>query len=206
LYTVAAGKFSDQPVQVLKQCQLGNSSVRIWKNLLVCAGIFHHILLTAFHFLGEKERIGNNKQQRTDFLVSLMMQDGTQIANIDAVIYCTGYQYAYPFLEGTGLVTSHDMRVDPLWQHIFPPNVAPTLSFVGLIWKSLRNPQFELQVSHSAKCKLGKNCMRSGLYIPDPKGNICSMAYDVKLHDTAVLTMVGKLTYQNRCVPLCRVS
>lgn len=81
------------------------------------------------------------------------MQDGTQIANIDAVIYCTGYQYAYPFLEGTGLVTSHDMRVDPLWQHIFPPNVAPTLAFVGLIWKSLRNPQFELQVSHSAKCK-----------------------------------------------------
>lgn len=83
------------------------------------------------------------------------MQDGTQIANIDAVIYCTGYQYAYPFLKGTGLVTSHDMRVDPLWQHIFPPNVAPTLSFVGLIWKSLRNPQFELQVSHSAKYTLG---------------------------------------------------
>lgn len=94
------------------------------------------------------------------------MQDGTQIANIDAVIYCTGYQYAYPFLEGTGLVTSHDMRVDPLWQHIFPPNVAPTLSFVGLIWKSLRNPQFELQVRHSAKCILGKNgCAQGCMYL-----------------------------------------
>ena len=45
-----------------------------------------------------------------------------------------------------GLVTSHDMRVDPLWQHIFPPSVAPTLAFVGLAWKSIRNQQFELQV------------------------------------------------------------
>ena len=74
------------------------------------------------------------------------LQDNTQVQSIDAVIYCTGYQYAYPFLDGTGLITSHDMRVDPLWQHIFPPSVAPTLAFVGLAWKSIRNQQFELQV------------------------------------------------------------
>ncbi len=110
------------------------------------------------------------------------MQDGTQIANIDAVVYCTGYQYAYPFLEGAGLVTSHDMRVDPLWQHIFPPNVAPTLSFVGLIWKSLRNPQFELQVSHSAKCKVENDCLRSGLYVTDPLGNTCFRGYILVIH------------------------
>ncbi len=109
-----------------------------------------------------------------------MMQDGTQIANIDAVIYCTGYQYAYPFLEGTGLVTSHDMRVDPLWQHIFPPNVAPTLSFVGLIWKSLRNPQFELQVSHSAKCKLGKFACAQGCMYLTPR-ETCVFGGGVKI-------------------------
>lgn len=77
---------------------------------------------------------------------SVSLQDSTQVQNIDAVIYCTGYQYSYPFLEGTGLITSHDMRVDPLWQHIFPPSVAPILAFVGLAWKSIRNQQFELQV------------------------------------------------------------
>jgi hypothetical protein len=137
-----------------KQCQVEVSSVKIRGTLPVYAEIFHHILLTVFHFLEQKENIGKHEQQRTDLLEPLLMQDGTCIANIDAVVYCTGYQYAYPFLEGTSLVTSYDMRVDPLWQHIFPPNVAPTLSFVGLIWKSLRNPQFELQVSHSAKCKL----------------------------------------------------
>lgn len=94
------------------------------------------------------------------------MQDGRQIPNIDAVLYCTGYQYAYPFLEGTGLVTSHDMRVDPLWQHIFPPAVAPTLAFVGLIWKSLRNPQFELQVSSKPKTAF------RGMQALMPKGQI----------------------------------
>lgn len=90
-------------------------------------------------------------------------QDGTQTANIDAVIYCTGYQYAYPFLEGSGLVTSNDMRVDPLWQHIFPPNVAPTLSFIGLIWKSLRNPQFELQSKLVARLLSGRAQLPSRL-------------------------------------------
>ncbi len=39
------------------------------------------------------------------------------------------------------------MRVHPLYQHIFPPDTAPTLAFIGLLWKSLRNPQFEYQVS-----------------------------------------------------------
>ena len=88
-------------------------------------------------------------------ILHLLPQDGTQIQHVDSVIYCTGYQYAYPFLEGTGLVTSHDMRVDPLWQHIFPPAVAPTLAFVGLVWKSIRNQQFEIQVrnvSQACKC------------------------------------------------------
>ena len=76
----------------------------------------------------------------------LVLQDGTELDHIDAIIYCTGYQYAYPFLKGTNLIKSQDMRVDPLWMHIFPPSVAPSLAFVGLLWKSLRNWQFQLQV------------------------------------------------------------
>ena len=33
---------------------------------------------------------------------------------------------------------------------VWLPAEAPTLAFIGLTWKSLRNPQFELQVrSHS---------------------------------------------------------
>ena len=75
------------------------------------------------------------------------LQDGSKLTGIDAVIYCTGYQYSYPWLEGSGLLRTDQMRVHPLYQHIFPPDTAPTLAFIGLLWKSLRNPQFEYQVS-----------------------------------------------------------
>lgn len=49
----------------------------------------------------------------------------------------TGYHYDLPFLEGATLggrplVTVDDNRVGPLYQHVFPPAAAPTLSFIGL--------------------------------------------------------------------------
>ena len=83
------------------------------------------------------------------------LQDGSQHADIDAVIYCTGYCYSYPWLQSTGLLQTEDMRVHPLYQHIFPPDTAPSLSFIGLLWKSLRNPQFEFQVSNTLASRLG---------------------------------------------------
>ncbi|OEL22238.1 Flavin-containing monooxygenase FMO GS-OX-like 8, partial [Dichanthelium oligosanthes] len=50
----------------------------------------------------------------------------------DAVIYCTGYKYSFPFLDTAGLVTVDDNRVGPLFEHTFPPALAPSLSFVGV--------------------------------------------------------------------------
>lgn len=42
-----------------------------------------------------------------------------------------------------------DMRVAPLFKHVFPPVAAPSLAFIGLLFKSLRNTQFELQARPS---------------------------------------------------------
>ena len=36
-------------------------------------------------------------------------------------------------------------RVEHLYQHIFPPDHAPTISFVGLPWKVVPFAQYELQ-------------------------------------------------------------
>jgi Flavin-binding monooxygenase-like len=74
-----------------------------------------------------------------------LLQDGAVLEGIDSIIYCTGYKYHYPFLEGCGVVSTDNMRVARLYQHVFPPSVSPTLSFVGLPWRSLRYVQFELQ-------------------------------------------------------------
>lgn len=42
-------------------------------------------------------------------------------------------------------------RVAPLYQHVFPPAVAPTLSFIGLPWKVVPFAQYELQAKWVAR-------------------------------------------------------
>lgn len=36
-----------------------------------------------------------------------------------------------------GIVTVDDNRVGPLYKHVFPPELAPFLSFIGIPWKVL---------------------------------------------------------------------
>lgn len=47
-------------------------------------------------------------------------------------------------------------RVSPLYQHIFPPSAAPTLSFVGLPWKVVPFAQYELQAKWIARVLSGR--------------------------------------------------
>ena len=61
----------------------------------------------------------------------MVFGDGSSVL-ADTVIYCTGYNYAFPFLDTEGAVTVDDNRVGPLFEHVFPPSLAPSLSFVGI--------------------------------------------------------------------------
>ncbi|KAL8166538.1 hypothetical protein V2J09_008037 [Rumex salicifolius] len=75
---------------------------------------------------------------------TLTFQDGsTVVANV--ILHCTGYKYEFPFLHLNDAVTVKDNRVGPLYKHVFPPGLAPWLSFVGLPWKVIPFPQCELQ-------------------------------------------------------------
>lgn len=42
------------------------------------------------------------------------------------------YKYKFPFLTNNAAVSVDDNCVDPLYKHVFPPQVAPRLSFIGL--------------------------------------------------------------------------
>lgn len=42
------------------------------------------------------------------------------------------YSYSFPFLDTKGIVVVDDDRVGPLYEHTFPPSLAPSLSFVGI--------------------------------------------------------------------------
>ncbi|KAL0395321.1 UNVERIFIED_CONTAM: Flavin-containing monooxygenase FMO GS-OX-like 4 [Sesamum latifolium] len=58
--------------------------------------------------------------------------------------FCS-YKYHFPFLETNGTVSVDDNRVGPLYKHVFPPALAPSLSFIGLPWKVVPFPLFEFQ-------------------------------------------------------------
>ncbi|BAU00465.1 Flavin-containing monooxygenase FMO GS-OX-like 4 [Vigna angularis] len=75
---------------------------------------------------------------------TVVFKDGNAVA-ADFIIHCTGYNYEFPFLETNGEVTVDDNRVGPLYKHVFPPALAPCLSFVGVPWKIVPFPMFELQ-------------------------------------------------------------
>ncbi|KAL2921029.1 Flavin-containing monooxygenase FMO GS-OX-like 5 [Bienertia sinuspersici] len=58
-------------------------------------------------------------------------QDGTEVL-ADVILHCTGYKYHFPFIHTNGVVNVDDNRVGPLYKHVFPPTLAPGLSFVGV--------------------------------------------------------------------------
>ncbi|XP_039141522.1 flavin-containing monooxygenase FMO GS-OX5-like isoform X2 [Dioscorea cayenensis subsp. rotundata] len=70
--------------------------------------------------------------------------DGASL-HADCIFYCTGYKYHFPFLETIEFISIEDNRVGPLYKHVFPPAVAPWLSFVGIPNKVIFNIMLQLQ-------------------------------------------------------------
>ncbi|XP_059444015.1 flavin-containing monooxygenase FMO GS-OX-like 9 [Corylus avellana] len=79
----------------------------------------------------------------------------------DSILYCTGYSYGFPFLDTKGIVGVDDDRVGPLYEHTFPPSLAPSLSFVGIPRKLIGFPFFESQAKWIAQLLSGKRALPS---------------------------------------------
>lgn len=63
---------------------------------------------------------------------AVQFADGRIEQGIDAIVFCTGYLYSYPFLDSLKPpVISDGMRVQHVYRHIFYKD-RPTLAFVGL--------------------------------------------------------------------------
>jgi len=52
-------------------------------------------------------------------------------------------------------------RIEHLYQHIFPPDFAPSISFVGLPWKVVPFAQYELQAKWIARVLSGRASLPS---------------------------------------------
>ncbi|KFK43477.1 hypothetical protein AALP_AA1G130100 [Arabis alpina] len=85
----------------------------------------------------------------------VVFQDGKAV-HADVIVHCTGYKYRFPFLEPNGYVTIEDNCVGPLYKHVFPPALAPGLSFIGLPSMALQFFMFELQSKWVASVLSGR--------------------------------------------------
>ncbi|XP_024991958.1 flavin-containing monooxygenase FMO GS-OX5-like isoform X1 [Cynara cardunculus var. scolymus] len=86
----------------------------------------------------------------------VVFQEGLSI-EADIILHCTGYKYHFPFLRKTGVVHVDDNRVGPLYKHVFPPQLAPRLAFVGLSYnQGVLFRMFELQAKWIALALSGK--------------------------------------------------
>lgn len=105
----------------------------------------------------------NVKERRP---ISLVSPDGTvhfddgQQANVDAILFCTGYEFSFPFLSDDCNITVCNNRVTPLYKHIFNTKY-PTLSFIGLCLRICPFPQFSLQAQYIASVLSGKKQLPS---------------------------------------------
>uniref|UniRef100_UPI00358E3199 uncharacterized protein n=1 Tax=Myxine glutinosa TaxID=7769 RepID=UPI00358E3199 len=63
----------------------------------------------------------------------------------DAVIFCTGYEYRFPFLSTDVELRVHNGRVSPLYKHLVHMTF-PSLIFIGICQKICPFPHFDVQV------------------------------------------------------------
>ncbi|KAL6906419.1 hypothetical protein ACP4OV_004020 [Aristida adscensionis] len=89
----------------------------------------------------------------------VIFADGSAAA-ADAILYCTGYRYHFPFIDLEG-ITIDDNRVGPLYKHVFPPKYAPNLSFLGLTSKTIVFRSLELESKWIAAVLSGRVALPS---------------------------------------------
>ncbi|KAM5256058.1 flavin-containing monooxygenase 5 [Ctenodactylus gundi] len=74
-------------------------------------------------------KVKGNVKEFTE--TAAIFEDGSKEDDIDAVIFATGYSFAFPFLEDSVKVVKNKVS---LYKKVFPPNLEkPTLAIIGLI-------------------------------------------------------------------------
>ncbi|CAH0550214.1 unnamed protein product [Brassicogethes aeneus] len=74
---------------------------------------------------------------------SVQFSDGTE-ANVDAILYCTGYTTTFPFLSKETGIEVDDNWVKPLYKHIININ-HPTMAIIGITIRQCPFPLNEFQ-------------------------------------------------------------
>ncbi|XP_061180444.1 dimethylaniline monooxygenase [N-oxide-forming] 4-like [Saccostrea echinata] len=84
---------------------------------------------------------------------SVVFPDGS-CEKVDAVIFCTGYRYSFPFLKDD-IITIKDERIQPIYKHMFHIEY-PNLIFIGIARQILYFPQYYEMAKLAALVFAGK--------------------------------------------------
>ncbi|XP_076668511.1 senecionine N-oxygenase-like [Andrena cerasifolii] len=86
------------------------------------------------HLKGMETKFPDNVVQKPDVAElterGVLFEDGTG-ETVDAMFYCTGYDYSFPFLDEKCGVRVKSSMVTPLWKHVVSIE-NPSLVFIGL--------------------------------------------------------------------------
>lgn len=64
--------------------------------------------------------------------MSFQSQDGTTLANLDVMVFCTGYKYDFPFLQPRDLVTTKNKFLYPVYKRFIHPKYPTSLFFMDM--------------------------------------------------------------------------
>lgn len=110
---------------------------------------------------------------------SFTLRDGATVSGVDVVLFCTGYEYVFPFLDhsscGVEVSTYH---VGPLYKHMISIE-EPSLCFVGIPTKICPFPQFHLQSVLLAKHLSGE------IRLPEKAEMMTSLEEDWRKHESS---------------------
>uniref|UniRef100_K7FZQ6 Flavin-containing monooxygenase n=1 Tax=Pelodiscus sinensis TaxID=13735 RepID=K7FZQ6_PELSI len=63
---------------------------------------------------------------------AVIFEDGSRVEDIDVLLFATGYNFSFPFLEEDVLKINNNHA--PLYKFVFPPHLEkPTLAVIGLL-------------------------------------------------------------------------
>jgi thioredoxin reductase len=84
----------------------------------------------------------------------LIFKNEPALDEIDSFMFCTGYDYQFPFLD-KDIVTVTDNWVHPLYQDLLSP-AHPNLAFIGLPYLIVPFPLFEIQARWFSRLLAGQ--------------------------------------------------
>ena len=85
----------------------------------------------------------------------LQLGDDTFIDNVDVILFCTGYNYSFPFLDKSCQPKVENRIVWPLYKHFIHID-HPSMCFIGIPIQICPFPQFDLQVQFFVKSLTGE--------------------------------------------------